>query len=942
DKLAYELAIPYYERYLAKRNDPDAVRRLAISYRLTHNYPQAVKWYDRVVFMPEAEPLDFFYYGHALLQNGNREGAREMFANYDKKALYINGKRDLRGQNFLEALDRYADLMRDSARVTLDMLPFNTDETEFGTWPYQNGLIFAATRKGGPPVVHEFNWMDRPFLNFYYAEKAEDSVNWKEPETLKGDVNSRFHESNFTMVEGESEFYFTRNNFLDRKKGKSEEGIIKLKIFKGEISGVDVSNIEEFPFNSEEYSVTHPALSADGQTLFYCSDKPGGEGGKDIYMTTKQGDSWSDPVNLREINTPGDEAFPFVHADGTLYFASDGHPGLGHLDIFYVKLDGSRQAVNMGYPINTAYDDFAFHMLPNNEEGYFSSNRPSGAGRDDIYHFTLKRPKVEIFVLDSLLNVPLENTMVEVTDETEGWVQEFETDSLGRFLFDTEYGHDFTAKTRHVDYMSKTMSMRTDAESGQAIFTFYIRLHNPPPSLTALVVDDSTKKRLPGAQVTMEDLSTGYVVEKTADKFGRIILNMDADERYEVTVTHPGYLVYSLPIYTAERAYRGDTIFPLKLKRIPFGRPILLENIHYDFDKWFIKAEAYGDLEKVALLMTKNPEIIVELGSHTDSRGSDKYNERLSQKRANSAKTHLVLNFGIDPNRVTAKGYGEYKLANECSNGVPCSEDKHFANRRTEFTITGTIDGYDMENSVLKTDERGDNAPEYEPENRPDDPIVEPPKTPEQPKTSEEPKTPDTQFEPGESEELDTEKAVDPEKWDNADQDGGSGQKAVAETPEPVEMPAAEENPVEKAAEEPAKEAPITGTNPSDFTGDASANTGNGPQIGPSGFILPDQKYDPRNDSDPETTYFRIRVGSFRGALSKPAQERLRDYQRYLFVREEENGMKTYLVGEFLNVTHAKLALDKVKECGYYGAYISAFIGGKELSYGELRKLLAE
>ncbi len=697
-KLSYELAIPYYEHYLKKSIDNDATLKLAECYRLTHNYDKAAEWYAKVILIPNVMPISYFYYGHALLQQGNLETAREMFAEYDRLSMG-----DQRGKNFVNAIDRYKDLMKDSIRVEVKNMPFNTPEAEFGVFPYQKGLIYAAARVAGPMVVQEFNWLDSPFLNFYYITHEEkDSSEWDKPELIKGDANSRYHESNFTMAEGGTEFYFTRNNFIDKKKGLSDEGIIKLKLYKGQITDLETSVIEELPLNSDDYSTTHPSISMDGQTLYFASDMPGGEGGKDIYYCTKEGNGWSAPINMTSANTPGDEVFPFVHKDGTLYFSSDGHPGLGHLDIFYVKPQGDQQVVNMGYPINSAWDDFALYLDPNNEDGYLSSDRDGGQGNDDIYQFKLRKPILEIYVLDSIADLPVEGAKVIVRDLTDNSVQEYVTDSTGFYSFKTYYAHAFEIVTETPDFGIFKTTTSTDAVSGQLVFTKEVNLWTPPPSITGLVIDDSTKARLPGAEVEFIDLRRKENQIRVADRNGRFHIKLEPSTYYEINVRQKGYMTYTARVSTTLNAFDGDTIIPLKLEKIPFNKPIRLENIHYDFDKWTIRADAYNDLIFLANLMRKNPTLIVELGSHTDCRGSDAYNEALAQKRAVSARIFLI-DLGIDPQRIKAKGYGESQLSNKCDDGVPCSEPLHDDNRRTEFKIIGEIEGIDMKNSVLET-----------------------------------------------------------------------------------------------------------------------------------------------------------------------------------------------------------------------------------------------
>lgn len=698
-KLSYELAIPYYEHHLKKNIDNDATTKLAECYRLTHNYDKAAEWYSKVVLLPGAPAIAYFHCGHALMQQGNLDAAKEMFKTYSQVA-----QDDPRGKNFIHAIERYEDLLRDSIRAEVTHLDFNSADAEFGVFPYQDGIVFASARPVGPVVVQEFNWLDSPFLNFYYTTLKKDSAAWSKPELLKGDVNSRYHESNFTMVPGGTEFFFTRNNFIDKKKGKSEEGIIKLKLYKGQINGMETSMVEELPLNSDDFSSTHPSMSPDGSVLYFASDMPGGEGGKDIYYSRKLGNGWSQPINMKAINTPGDEMFPFAHADGTLYFSSNGHPGLGHLDVFYVKPQGDQQVVNMGYPVNSAWDDFAFYLDGNNEDGFISSDREGGTGNDDIYQLKLRRPMLEIYVQDSIAELPIEGAKVTVRDLTDNSQQEYVTDSSGFYTFKTYFAHAFEIIVETPDYGITKRVVSTDPTSGELVFTKEVNLWSPPPAITGLVIDDSTQARIPGAEVEFIDLRRKTTQVRIADRNGRFHFKLAPTTYYEINVRQKGYLTYTARVSTTINTFDGDTIIPLRMEKIPFNKPIRLDNIHYDFDRWTIRADAYNDLIFLANLMKKNPTLIVELGSHTDCRGSDAYNMELSQKRAVSARIFL-LDLGIEPARIKAKGYGESVLSNKCDDGVPCNDKLHDNNRRTEFKIIGEVEGLPSNNGVYETKE---------------------------------------------------------------------------------------------------------------------------------------------------------------------------------------------------------------------------------------------
>ena len=371
--------------------------------------------------------------------------------------------------------------------------------------------------------------------------------------------------------------------------------------------------------NKEEYSVGHPAISPDGDILYFVSDMPGGVGETDIYYCVKNVDgTWETPQNAgTTINTSGKEMFPVIEKNGDLYFSSNGHPGMGGLDMF--RSTGSKETwsepENLKHPFNSPKDDFAILFTEEGKTGFFTSNRDGGEGADDIYSFKYTPPPV-----------PTKLTLQVTT-----W-EKMEND---------------------------TLAILTDE-----VNILYCESSNP-----------KNKRKL----TNMGD--------------GKYEVVISCDSKYEVSAISNKF--FAVPAQTIETHCEtfNDTVFvKFVFERIVLNKEIVIENIYYDYNKANIKPEAAIELGKVISLLKENPAIIIELGSHTDSRGSDSYNLDLSQRRADAAVKYIVEN-GISQERITAKGYGETKLLNRCSNGVRCSEQEHQKNRRTEFKITGFIEG---------------------------------------------------------------------------------------------------------------------------------------------------------------------------------------------------------------------------------------------------------
>ena len=407
--------------------------------------------------------------------------------------------------------------------------------------------------------------------------------------------------------------YFTRNNFLDRRK-EDKDGIIRLKIYKAENINGYWTNIEELPINSDSYSVAHPMLSPDEKKLYFASDMPGSLGKSDLFVTDIIGDGTYGPiVNLgHNINTMGRETFPFITDDGILYFSSNGHQGLGGLDIFATKItfnDYNQPVVNVGRPINGPDDDFSFIYDTGNKRGYFASNREGGLGDDDIYKFLENEPlvldciqQISGTVRDRISNDVLAGATVLVINEENETVSSTITDSNGNYILEID--------------CSKGNFVRASRE--------------------------------------------GYVPaeEYLAKSYGkpRII-----DFYLERDVVTGGF---------------GDDLAKL----------LQLSTIYFDLNKFNIRPDAEIEIQKVIVAMEKYPSLKIKVNSHTDSRGVDAYNLWLSQQRA-EATVNYMISKGISPVRLQKEGYGETRLVNECYNGVPCSNDAHQLNRRSEFII---------------------------------------------------------------------------------------------------------------------------------------------------------------------------------------------------------------------------------------------------------------
>ncbi|MDY0779824.1 OmpA family protein [Tenacibaculum sp. IB213877] len=394
--LDFGSAISDYEK-IAKNGleDYSLYQKLGNSYYFTADLSNAKKWYEKLFKTEESIDSEYYFrYAHTLKATGNYDKADAIMSQFHQ----LKKQADKRGQLFESNLDYLEKIHIQSGRYEIKNLDINTPLSNFAPTFYHNQLVFSSEKMADKSSKNKKD--DRLFIDLFTSEIINDgTLNY--PIKFSNSINTQYHESTSTFTTDGNTIYFTRNNFTNNKINKDKDGTIKLKIYKAVKNGKgEWINIQELPFNSDEYSVAHPTLNADETKLYFVSDMPGGFGLSDLYEVTIHTDgSFGKPKNLgNKINTEGKETFPFMSKNGNLYFASNGRPGLGGLDIFVVNLseDISAESIyNLGEPINSPFDDFSFIIDDTTKKGYFSSNRPGGKGKDDIYSLCEMMPIVK-------------------------------------------------------------------------------------------------------------------------------------------------------------------------------------------------------------------------------------------------------------------------------------------------------------------------------------------------------------------------------------------------------------------------------------------------------------------------------------------------------------------------------------------------------------------
>ncbi len=385
----YSTAISHYKVALKKKKDnKEAVINLADCYLKTSNFEKAAKWFEKAIEISPNDANLKFQYGEVLMSLGQYTEAKMAFVDFAQQ-----NPNDSRAERFIEWCNNVDSYLKDSSLYEIASLPLNSRQSDFGPNFYEDGLIFASARPTGSKDKIDGR-TGQTFLDLFFASQNSDG-RFSEAKELPGWNKSKFHDGPATICMNNTKMYFTRNVRKKFKKNKTAT----IRIFESTLEGNQWSNPVLLPFNPKKssYSLGHPTASEDGNIIYYTADIPGGFGGKDIYSVEKIGGVWGEPVNLgKEVNTEGDEMFPFIHSDGSLYFASDGHGGFGSLDVFYVFPDENNEwsaAKNMGYPINSPKDDFGLILNEDKTIGYISSNRTDGKGSDDIYVISIKPNK---------------------------------------------------------------------------------------------------------------------------------------------------------------------------------------------------------------------------------------------------------------------------------------------------------------------------------------------------------------------------------------------------------------------------------------------------------------------------------------------------------------------------------------------------------------------
>lgn len=609
EEAEYQFAIENFQTALSKGAPAnDCNYYIAESYRRSNRIHESEQYYKKAVDGGTTEEDAYFYHAMAMKSNGNYEGATSQFKNY----INIGTNFDLinKAKAELANLKIINDIIsKKSYYKVYNIEKLNTEEAEYSPYYYNDKLYFTSSR--GADKMHAAT--NTGFTDLYeFIFDGTDKFSGQ-AKRLVDEINSvDAHDASCVFTDNGKTMIFSRGND-GSKKGAKDVQIYMSKL------GEDGKWTEAVPIESiNDVNAWNscPALSRDGKTLYFSSNRENGYGGADIYKSQLGADgNWGTPVNIgAPVNTKGNEWFPYVSPEGVFYFSSDGHPTLGAMDLFRLKTDENGKTIveNLGTPTNTSYDDFAI-FYKDSTIGFFTSNRPGGKGDDDIYEF-LDESKIKfahyildltsVFKSNDSSETLLDNTLVKIVNEKGDTLATVSTDSVGKYRKEMDPGTYKLVASKN-GYLTDTKDVTL-------------------------------------SKVSNDQLKAG-----------------DND------------LVTTVKVI-------------LKKKEVTVGtQEFVIHNIYYDYDKADIRPDAAIELNKLVEFLKLNPDIKIELGSHTDERGSDKYNQALSQRRAQSAVNYIISK-GIAKDKLTAKGYGESKL--KIKNAQ--NEDEHQTNRRTTFRIT--------------------------------------------------------------------------------------------------------------------------------------------------------------------------------------------------------------------------------------------------------------
>lgn len=697
--LAFHDAIPFYEKAIAEEENKsaDVYVRLADCYRLTRQPVPAAEWYGRAVqLQPNLPDEAKRHYGEVLMN----------LQRYDEAAVYLKQYQaarpgDRRAANLLAACQSASQLKNAIPLGSAKLLDLNTDGSDFGPAIRGAELVFTSDSASGVVSAKKDGWTGNPFYSMYRINCDQEGRCSGAPRPITGKLNSKYHDGPAAFSPDGRQFYFTRTTqarqFISQQPVSDNSGTVRLQIMVAgdyDTAAGTYQRIDAFKYNDKNYSTAHPAISPDGQYLVFSSDMPGGLGQTDLYLCKWEAGGWSRPQSLGSmINTEGDEMFPVFLDNERLSFASNGHVGLGGLDVYITKFNRANgswsEPEHAGTPINSSYDDMSYVTYGGGKYGYFASNRPAAKKGDNIYHFHRQELYLSLQVVDSLRGTPLSQATVHFQNDPGARTEM--TGADGRIMTRLYPQPAQQIRVSRPGYQTVSLNLAAPATRGErdTIHMVVKMKSDASISYNVIVLNETTREPIPEPLLVMTPIGMGKADSIRLATGAVLTRSLDPGRTYNVYAVKDNYYGNEKVVSTkdvrpgAAPIVIWDTIF---MKRLSVGEIYRVDNIYYDFDKANIREDAKPALNRLLELLQQYPAMRIQVNAHTDCRGKESYNLRLSRERAASVIRYLQQR-GIDPKRLQSQGYGETMPVTECSDCDRCSEEIHQSNRRTEFTI---------------------------------------------------------------------------------------------------------------------------------------------------------------------------------------------------------------------------------------------------------------
>ncbi|MFM7661802.1 MAG: OmpA family protein [Bacteroidota bacterium] len=655
-----------------KRNENNwgYIRKAVESAAKTEQYDKALFWSEKLTANNDTCSLDWLNYFDLLLINSKY--SRLMGAIDSAISRVPNSTRI---QYWKKSAPIILKQLTDNSEYSIANFRQNNKGEEFSAVPYKGAIILVSNRRNTGFINRNYTWTGQFFTDLI---SISDTVDISKDKLWKEVKRTNPHDGPISFsLDNKTAILTVNQKEIDDVDG-TKFSRLKLKIYR-EKNGE--WREEVFPYNNKSYSVGHGVLDQQGN-MYFSSDKPGGIGGADIYKTSFRNGSWTEPVNLgSKVNTYRDELFPFVSNNGALYFSSNGWPGNGGLDVFYQESQNS-ELKHIGNPINTNADDFGIYIDENTGRGFLSSNRNNF--KDEIY--TISKPvyKIEAEVLLSTCdNKPLAKQTILVKNLKTSSEDKHITDDKGKVSFKPSMNTSYKITYSGEGNSSACSVDKTFDKEGK----IPVKLSSNYKTFSGkLKVVNEKGENIDGAKITY--FSKGKATKNILSSKDKSIIELTSQELVETDSIVAVMINYSDARIILDKSSdcNLDKTYSLVLTKKSGSEVINLEMIYYDFDLWNLRPESKAELDKLIKYMKEHPDLTVELGSHTDSRGSDRYNKKLSERRSQSCVKY-IREAGIPKGKILAKGYGETKLVNRCSNNEKCSKAEHQLNRRTELQI---------------------------------------------------------------------------------------------------------------------------------------------------------------------------------------------------------------------------------------------------------------